>query len=138
MNLSSVHRDLTQINKVFWAGLTEGKILVQTCLTCKKNQFYPRIFCKRCQSIDLEWREVSLTGELYSYTIIHRSPSKEFFSDEPYVLGIVKIHDDNGSAVEFFCELVDIDHSDLFVGMKLQAIFPKEGDTHVLAFTKSN
>jgi uncharacterized OB-fold protein len=56
----------------FWAGMLAGELRVQQCNNCGEGYFYPRPFCRRCQSHDLEWRTVSGTSRLISYLINYR------------------------------------------------------------------
>jgi hypothetical protein len=43
----------------FWAGTLAGELRIQHCKSCGKHYFYPRAFCRYCQSRDVEWRTVS-------------------------------------------------------------------------------
>ena len=54
----------------YWEGTKQKKLLVQYCKPTGKYQHFPRpvsIFTGRRR--DLEWREVSGKGVVYSYTI---------------------------------------------------------------------
>ncbi|WP_078429646.1 Zn-ribbon domain-containing OB-fold protein [Alkalihalobacterium alkalinitrilicum] len=136
MNLTNIRTNRSQYNKVFWNALSEERIVVQTCQTCRTKQFYPRIICNRCQSDDLKWEDLPLVGELYSFTIVHRSPSQEYFPNVPYVLGVVKIDDGSGVCVQLFANIVDVSIEEVQTGMKVKATFPILEDMTTLAFTK--
>ena len=57
----------------FWEATRQKKLVIQYCKTAKKFQHFPRpvsIFTGRRR--DIEWREVSGKGMVFSYTIAHR------------------------------------------------------------------
>jgi uncharacterized OB-fold protein len=39
----------------------------------------------------VEWREVSGSGQVYSFTVVHRPPEAAFQKDVPYLLAIVQL-----------------------------------------------
>ena len=43
----------------FWDGTREGKLLIKKCNACGEFHFYPRPFCPKCWSDDVEWYEAS-------------------------------------------------------------------------------
>src|SRR4029078_8609356 len=54
----------------FWEATKQKKLVIQYCKTAKKYQHFPRpvsIFTGRRR--DIEWREVSGKGKVFSYTI---------------------------------------------------------------------
>ena len=53
----------------FWAGTLAGELRVQRCGSCGRHYFYPRPFCRYCQSADVTWQPVSGGGRLVSYVI---------------------------------------------------------------------
>ena len=57
----------------FWQGTAQGKLMLQRCNSCTQYIFYPRLICPHCSSEDIEWREVSGRGKLYSYTVGYRA-----------------------------------------------------------------
>ena len=58
----------------FWKGAAEGKFLLQYCPESGQYQFYPRPVSIRTGKRNLEWREVSGRGTVYSHTVTYRSP----------------------------------------------------------------
>lgn len=77
----------TTITAPFWEGVERGELKLQWCEACARSVFYPRAFCHRCGSEDLEWRAHDGAGTLVSYTVVHRAP-KDFQPFAPYAVGI--------------------------------------------------
>ena len=74
----------------FWAGTRQGELRIQHCNNCGRYYFYPRPFCRYCQSRNVEWRVVSGTGTLISYVINYR-PLPPAAPDEPQVIALVEL-----------------------------------------------
>ncbi len=103
----------------FWDGLNERKVQIQRCDGCDSWVFYPRTRCPSCLSDLLIWREVSGQGVLYTYTLA-RQPTAPHFADEtPQQLAVVEL--DEG--VRMTSTLVNVEPSDIVIGMRLQPYF---------------
>ncbi len=74
----------------FWAGTLVGELRMQRCNNCGRYYFYPRPFCRYCQSRDVEWRPVSGTGRLISYVINYR-PLPPADPSQPQVIALVEL-----------------------------------------------
>lgn len=74
----------------FWAGTLAGELRIQHCKGCGKYYFYPRPFCRYCQSRDVEWRTVSGAGRLVSYVINYR-PLPPADPAEPQVIALIEL-----------------------------------------------
>src|SRR5258708_19446467 len=75
----------------FWEATRQRKLVIQYCKATKKYQHFPRpvsIFTGRRR--DIEWREVSGKGTVYSFTIAHRGPPA-FPGREPYAVPSVTL-----------------------------------------------
>lgn len=115
----------------YWQGTKQKKLLIQYCKKTGKYQHFPRpvsIFTGRRR--DLEWREVSGRGEVFSYTVAERGPPA-FRGIEPYA--VVSVTLDVG--VNFIANIVDCPAAALKVGMKVKPYWhPLEDGTHLLMF----
>ena len=52
----------------FWDALAQHRIVIQYSPSSDSYVFYPRVRAPRTLADDLEWREISGMGTLYSYT----------------------------------------------------------------------
>jgi uncharacterized protein len=80
----------TPETEVFWAGTLAGELRIQHCNDCGKYYFYPRPFCRYCQSKNVEWRPVAGTGRLVSY-IINQRPVPPAAADQPQVIALIEL-----------------------------------------------
>jgi len=76
----------------YWAAATAGRLSIQRCLACGRHYFYPRSFCPRCQSADVEWTDVSGRGRLISYIINYR-PFPCTHGAAPQVIALVELEE---------------------------------------------
>ncbi len=115
----------------YWEGTRQKKLMIQYCKSAKKYQHFPRpvsIFTGRRR--DIEWREVSGKGTVYSYTFTSRG-TPAFRGAEPYAIANVTL--DVG--VNFIANLINCTVEDLKVGMKVKPYWHALDDgTHLLMF----
>lgn len=123
----------TEISAPFWDGLRAGRLSLQRCNSCGHWIFFPRRHCDKCWSHDVEWREVSGTGTLYTYTLT-RIPTLPDFADEmPQKMAVVEL--DEG--VRINTTLVGLAEDEIAVGMRVKPVFDKvkADGTTLLRFT---
>jgi uncharacterized OB-fold protein len=88
----------------FWEGVKEGKLFLKHCAACKKH-FHPRrIACTDCGALDLEWRQASGAGRVYSYSDVHVAPILEFKNSLPYTIGLVELEEGVHMFTRFIAE----------------------------------
>jgi len=80
----------TELSRGFWEAAGQGSLTAQYCAGCQRYQHYPRPLCLECWGSELEWRALAGTGTLYTFSIVHRAPSKEF-GGAPYAVGLVDL-----------------------------------------------
>ena len=104
--------------KPFWDAAAEGRFLIGRCLDCGKAYWYPRAICPHCMSDHTRLEESPGEGVIYTYSVMHRSPSG------PYAIGYVTLNE--GPAV--LTNFVDVAPDGLSIGLKVKVKFqPTEG-----------
>ena len=122
----------TPVTKPFWDGLREHKVRIQYSPSADRYIFYPRILAPGTLADDLEWREVSGAGTLYTFTVADRPTAPPWADALPQLLAIVEL--DEGPRLS--SELVDVAPDALRVGMRVKAVFQDypEQDITLLRF----
>jgi len=118
----------TPVSQPFWDGLRERRILVQYSPSSESYVFYPRTLAPGTLADDLEWREISGAGTLYTFTVATRPTAPPWADAVPQLLAVVEW--DEGP--RFSTELVDVDPADIRVGMRVEPVFcdvPEAGIT---------
>ena len=108
----------TSISAPFWDGLKDGRILIQHCNDCDKWTFYPRRHCSHCLSSQVEFKEVSGEGTLYTYTIARIPTLPEFAGPEPHVMAVVEL--DQGVRVN--TTLLGLKEEEIEIGMRVKPV----------------
>lgn len=117
---------VTVESKPFWDAAAEGRFLIKRCTACGQAHWYPRTICPLCGSDATVWEESPGEGVIYTYSVMHRSPTG------PYALGYVTL--DEGPAV--MTNFVDVAPDGLQIGMRVKVKFqPTEGGPPVPVFT---
>ena len=127
---------MTEISKPFWQGLNEGEIRIQQCNQCDGWVFFPRRHCSHCLAHDLEWKPVSGTGTLYSFTLTRIPTLPEFADEMPQAMAVVEL--DQG--VRINTTLVGLEEDEIKVGMAVKPVLDQvdaAGNT-LLRFTRAD
>lgn len=109
----------------FWDGCKAHELRLQFCNDCQAFFFYPRIFCPRCLSDNVEWRTVSGKGTLHTYVINHL-PAPGFENDVPYVIAIVAL----AEGPHLMSDIVGVEPKpeNLPAGMPVEVVFTDVND----------
>jgi uncharacterized OB-fold protein len=73
----------------FWDGCKRHELTLPYCTKCSEFFFYPRQFCPKCFSWDIEWRKCSGKGTLHTFAIQFRMQMPGF--TPPYVTAMVQL-----------------------------------------------
>ena len=96
----------------FWEGAKNGKLVLQYCKDTGRFQHYPRPVSIFTGSRNLEWREVSGKGTIYTYSVMRRAK-------EPYAIAYVTL----AEGPTMMTNLVDCDFDALRVGQPVNVVF---------------
>ncbi|HVY86890.1 MAG TPA: Zn-ribbon domain-containing OB-fold protein [Caulobacterales bacterium] len=112
----------TTLTQPFWDAARAHKLLVQQCSACAKKFFRPEVACPHCRSRDWRWVESSGKGKLYSFSVLHRSPSPAFRA--PFIFAAIEM--DEGWTL--FSNLVGLEIDDAHIGMAVEVCFHTVSD----------
>lgn len=83
-------------NGEFWNGTDQGELRVKRCGDCSRHHWPPRLGCPYCGSGKLAWVAVRPRGEVFSWTVVHRSQTPGFETETPYAVVLVELADAKG------------------------------------------
>ena len=112
----------------FWDGLNKREIQIQRCEGCDSWVFYPRTRCPSCLNDQLIWQKVSGWGVLYTFTLARQPTAPHFAEETPQRLAVVEL--DEG--VRMTSTLVNVDPSDIVIGMRLRPYFDQVSEAITL------
>jgi uncharacterized OB-fold protein len=108
----------------FWDAARRGVLRIKHCADCGANHYYPRPFCPKCWSANVDWIDAAGTGTLYTYSVVHSNDLPAFRDRVPYVVAIVDL--DEGPRME--TNIVECPLDELRVGMRVTVTFEDEGE----------
>jgi uncharacterized OB-fold protein len=116
--------DEARYARPFWAAALDERLVLQYCPDCDAHQYFPRPWCQRCAG-DVEWREATGRGEVYSYTVVRRVVSNPAMADDvPYVTAYVELEE----GPRMMTRLVDVDPAAVERGMPVAVTFERVGE----------
>jgi uncharacterized OB-fold protein len=77
----------------FWEACREGRFLLRHCRACGEHHYYPRPFCPKCWSDDVEWVPASGRARLYTYSVVHANDLPPWPDRVPYVAAVVDLEE---------------------------------------------
>jgi uncharacterized OB-fold protein len=112
----------------YWRAANESRLDIQYCRACARHQFYPRRFCTRCLSDQVEWVTASGRAHIYTYTVCHVAAHPAFESRVPYAMAMVELEE----GVRLLAGIVDTPLEKLAVGAPLELCFERIAETIAL------
>lgn len=111
---------------VFRKHLAEGELWLQTCASCKKQIFYPRVLCPHCGGKP-EWKKSSGEGTVYSITTVRQRPDR----GGDYNISIVETE----GGARMMTKVEGIAPAEVKIGMKVRAeIVDADGGSKLVIF----
>ncbi|HVL07797.1 MAG TPA: OB-fold domain-containing protein [Burkholderiaceae bacterium] len=121
---------VTPLNRPFWDGCNDGKLMVQHCAECGKHVFYPRACCPFCQADALSWTQASGQGTVISHTTVRRTHHDGFNEEAPYVFAAVELAE--GPCL--YAQLPDAPvEGESLIGRAVRAVFVPHGPGQKIA-----
>ena len=108
--------------RVFWDATAEGRFLLQHCEACDLVIWFPRRHCPSCWTENLAVFDASGTGEVYSYTVIHKG-ANDWKDVAPYVVAYVEL----AEGPRVLTNIVGCDPGDVRVGMPVRIVWQDTG-----------
>ena len=114
-HLPEIDVALNPEDEPFFSALSDGELSVPWCLSCDDHVWPPRSRCVQCYRPVEEWRTLRGTGEVYSFSIVHRGEGS-FTRAVPYVFALVAL--DGGPTI--MANVVTEDPDAVFVGRRVR------------------
>jgi uncharacterized OB-fold protein len=110
----------------YWAGLREGRLLVQRCAGCGTWQFGPEWLCHRCHRMDPDWVEIEPRGLIYSWERVWHPSHAALKGQGPYLAVLVELP--QAGAVRMVGNLLGDPMQPVTIGAAVQGVFEHHAD----------
>ena len=108
-----------EFNGEFYRFCRQHELRFQRCQACGTWRHMPRESCQACGSFDWTWEPVAGTGEVFSWTVIHRALHPGFSEDLPYAAVVVELQE----GVRIVSHVLDLPVDQLRVGLPVRVVF---------------
>jgi hypothetical protein len=121
-----------ELNRPYWDGAKEGKLIIQRCQSCGYYNHPPNYLCINCKDRDaeLKWEQVSGRGTLYTNYICFDTSVNGFEEKVPYAVIIVELEEQPGLLL--MSNLLNFEYDEfgkrLTMGLPLEVVFDKVND----------
>lgn len=113
-----------QDQRRYWLAAAKGELSLQRCSTCGRYVHPPGPGCPHCGGADLVWDDLGsqITGQVYSFIVVHRPFLRSFVDDVPYVAALVEL--DDLDTVRITANVVNIDDPrEVEIGMRVRMVW---------------
>src|SRR5690606_677390 len=93
MSVPRILPPLTDVNRPYWTGGSDGRLLIERCRSCRRWQHPPTGTCESCGEPAAP-EPVSGQGTVFTFTVNHQQYHPEV--PPPYVIAIVELDEQPG------------------------------------------
>ena len=116
------------LDKPYWDGLAEDRLLLQKCKGCNRFQWGPEWICHRCHSFDIEYQQVEGRGRIYSYQRCWHPVHSALKDQGPYIIVLVELPEADN--VRIVGNLLGDPEQTVTIGAEVEAVFEHHPDTN--------
>ena len=109
------------LDKPFWDGLADDRLLLQRCNACQGWQWGPEWCCHRCLSFDVGYEETPAEGVIYSHQRVWHPVHPALAEQGPYIIVLVELPATGGCHI--IGNLIGDPQQPLDIGMSVAGVF---------------
>jgi uncharacterized OB-fold protein len=121
-----------EASRPFFDAAREGKFLLRYCPTCSRYLVPSAEVCDSCFDYNIEWRESSGRGKIYSFVLNYQVIHPSFKDLVPYSVIVVELEE----GPRFTCTY-DGPNEEIEVDMPVRVTFEDLGEVSVPKFKKA-
>ena len=119
-----------ELTAPFFAAGEEGRLLLAVCDDCGEPRLPAASACPDCLGEAFAWKESSGRGVVYTFAVMHQRYHPAWEPDLPYNIAVVEL--DEGPRLP--ANLIDVENDAIAVGMPVEVVWEREGETPVPRF----
>lgn len=112
-------------DETFRRFLSQGRFMIQCSVATGAAIFPPRVVAPRSGETGLEWIPASGRAVVHSFTIVAQKPPRE-----GYNICLVDLEE----GPRLMSRLVEVNNSEIYIGMAVEALIIRDGEDPVLVF----
>ena len=99
----------------FWAGLRDGRLVIQKCGCCGTFRHPPSPICHTCHEGRHEWIESEGRGTVWTYSVVHE-PLDGWPGEVPYTVVVIALEE----GVKIVSNLIEGSHEKVRIGAPVE------------------
>ncbi len=111
-------------SKKYWDSAKNKKLMIQYSLDTKEYFLYSKQLTNTLDSKNVEWREVSGKGKIYSFTVVHAPAGPAFKDETPYIVASIELEE----GARIISNIIAQDIENISIGDSVKVIFEKQDD----------
>lgn len=115
---------LTDLNRPFWEGCAQGKLLLQRSRTGGHLRYPASIACPYTLDTEYDWVEMSGRGTVFTYIVFDRVYHKSWEGKTPYIVALIELEE----GPIMLSNVVGTGRSEVSVGMPVAVDFEDLGE----------
>jgi uncharacterized OB-fold protein len=119
---------LADVDPVFWAEASSGRLSFQRCSDCGYLRWPPAALCPECWSANADWTPVEHGGSVWSFGVYEQAFDAAFEDAVPYVVALVELD----AGPRLIGNVVGVAPERVAVGMRVSAVFERFADDGAL------
>jgi uncharacterized OB-fold protein len=120
---------VNEVTRAYWEGGRQGQLLIDRCASCDRWINPPEATCPGCGGA-LTAEPVSGRGRVFTFTVNHQPYNPA--APVPYVVALIELLEQEGLRV--FTNLVDVDPTEVTIGMEVSVRFEDHGEIFIPVF----
>lgn len=112
---------VTELTQPFWDAARDQRLAIQRCQDCSYYNHPPKPLCDRCLSDKLGFEDVSGSGTVWSYTVMHQKSVAGFEEAVPYLTALVEL--DEQPMLLLPTNLPGVDAENVTIGLPVSVTF---------------
>lgn len=121
---------IDHLNKNFWKGCLQKKLLINRCQNCGNYIHLPRPMCPVCWSENVVPTEVSGKGTLFLFSLLHQEGPGT--PDNPYPVIVVELAEQQ--RLRMTSTIVNCSKSDIRIGIAVEVVWIDRKGAPIPAF----
>ena len=117
--------------QAFWDAMKEHKFVLWHCKVCG-TWYWPMASCRNHPNdpfmANMEWKEASGRGKVFTFTVPHWAFHPGFKNDVPYIYALIELEE----GPLFSSNVINYDANEIKVGLPVQVIFEDVDDEFTL------
>ena len=112
-------------SKVYWESAKNNKLMIQHSKKNNEYFLYSKQLISNIDNNDIEWKEVSGRGLIYSFTEVAVPAGPAFENDTPYIVASIELEE----GARIISNIININKKEIAIGKKVKVKFDKQSES---------